>query len=169
MKKRDRDQLEFALGHRLEFVSIEAEQAARKRIREFEAEAQKPEEPLDHRDPRRILDIYVDGNDEEVTAKVINKLLSVLEPEEKVVGTDSSAADGGNDLKKRLHTLQKRYEVDTELIGRMYQAERVRATYGDQSRSPGRKSEPSTLPHKARSSRAGRRRILPEIDLTKRS
>ena len=52
-KKRDRDQLEFALGHRLEFVSIEAEQAARKRIREFEAEAQKPEEPLDHRDPRR--------------------------------------------------------------------------------------------------------------------
>ena len=70
-------------------------------------------------------------------------------------------------MKKRLHTLQKRYEVDTELIGRMYQAERVRATYGDQSRSPGRKSEPSTLPDMARSSRAGRRRILPEIDLTK--
>ena len=139
-----------------------------------------------HKKPEEPLDIYVDENDEEVTAEVINKLLSVFEPDTSIRRSTETgrAADGRDDLKKHLRTLQKRYEIDTEVIGRMYRAECVRTVYGtvkgapkrhdNRSRSPGRKSQPSTLPDKARSSRAGRKRTLPsedyditEIDLTK--
>ena len=97
----------------------------------------KPEEPLD---------TYVNENDEEVTAGVINKLLAVFDPEFSI--QRGRAADGRDDLEKHLYSLQKRYEIDTEVIGGMYREASKRPVISG--------IPPYTLPDKARASRADR-------------